>query len=226
MFFTAAWLLFAAEAGALSFSQSTGLVSLKVTPEYKTLSPASKTIDIITEADIKPGWHLYWDNPGDIGGPTSLSFFESPHYTEIGNTHTAPEKSVYEDIITSYVYTKKVYFRSTFALKDLATVQRLPFNLVLSYTACSESCLPEEIPLSFALPVAAAAEKNPTFLNTLLTAENTFPVRLPATASLSGELLKVELQDQILKDCSEAEFVSRHPKKCSLGTAGNHRRRT
>lgn len=216
LFFTAAWLLFAAEAGALSFSQSTGLVSLKVTPEYKTLSPASKTIDIITEADIKPGWHLYWDNPGDIGGPTSLSFFESPHYTEIGNTHTAPEKSVYEDIITSYVYTKKVYFRSTFALKDLATVQRLPFNLVLSYTACSESCLPEEIPLSFALPVAAAAEKNPTFLNTLLTAENTFPVRLPATASLSGELLKVELQDKILKDCSEAEFVSRHPKKSAL----------
>lgn len=216
LFFTAAWLLFAAEAGALSFSQSTGLVSLKVTPEYKTLSPASKTIDIITEADIKPGWHLYWDNPGDIGGPTSLSFFESPHYTEIGNTHTAPEKSVYEDIITSYVYTKKVYFRSTFTLKDLATVQRLPFNLVLSYTACSESCLPEEIPLSFALPVAAAAEKNPTFLNTLLTAENTFPVRLPATASLSGELLKLELQDQILKDCSEAEFVSRHPKKSAL----------
>lgn len=216
LFFTAAWLLFAAEAGALSFSQSTGLVSLKVTPEYKTLSPASKTIDIIAEADIKPGWHLYWDNPGDIGGPTSLSFFESPHYTEIGNTHTAPEKSVYEDIITSYVYTKKVYFRSTFALKDLATVQRLPFNLVLSYTACSESCLPEEIPLSFALPVAAAAEKNPTFLNTLLTAENTFPVRLPATASLSGELLKLELQDQILKDCSEAEFVSRHPKKSAL----------
>ena len=216
LFFTAAWLLFAAEAGALSFSQSTGLVSLKVTPEYKTLSPASKTIDIITEADIKPGWHLYWDNPGDIGGPTSLSFFESPHYTEIGNTHTAPEKSVYEDIITSYVYTKKVYFRSTFTLKDLATMQRLPFNLVLSYTACSESCLPEEIPLSFALPVAAAAEKNPTFLNTLLTAENTFPVRLPATASLSGELLKLELQDQILKDCSEAEFVSRHPKKSAL----------
>ena len=78
LFFTAAWLLFAAEAGALSFSQSTGLVSLKVTPEYKTLSPASETIDIIAEADIKPGWHLYWDNPGDIGGPTSLSFFESP----------------------------------------------------------------------------------------------------------------------------------------------------
>ena len=36
LFFIAAWLLFAAEAGALSFSQSTGLVSLKVTPEYKT----------------------------------------------------------------------------------------------------------------------------------------------------------------------------------------------
>lgn len=62
-------------------------------------------------------------------------------------------------------------------------------------------------------PRCRNGRKNPTFLNTLLTAENTFPVRLPATASLSGELLKLELQDQILKDCSEAEFVSRHPKK-------------
>lgn len=108
LFFTAAWLLFAAEAGALSFSQSTGLVSLKVTPEYKTLSPASETIDIIAEADIKPGWHLYWDNPGDIGGPTSLSFFESPHYTEIGSTHTAPENR-FMKILSPHTSTPKKF---------------------------------------------------------------------------------------------------------------------
>lgn len=116
LFFTAAWLLFAAEAGALSFSQSTGLVSLKVTPKYKTLSPASKTIDIIAEADIKPGWHLYWDNPGDIGGPTSLSFFESPHYTEIGSTHTAPENR-FMKILSPHTSTPKSLFPFDFCLK-------------------------------------------------------------------------------------------------------------
>ena len=96
-------------AQAISFSQKTKLVNLRVTPEYKTLSADTQKITIVAEADIEQGWHLYWDNPGDIGEPTTLSFFESPHYTEISNVHSSPSKSVYEDIITSYIYTKKIY---------------------------------------------------------------------------------------------------------------------
>ncbi len=205
-----------ANASALSFSKKTELVSLKVTPEYKTLSPELDSIALIAEADIKSGWHLYWDNPGDIGAPTMLSFYDSPHYAEISSEHSAPEKSVFEDIITSYVYTKKIYFKTTFSLNGLTPSIRLPFNLTLSYTACSESCLPEEIPLRFALPVAANAEKNPTYLNAALIAENTFPSPLNATASLKDELLELKIEEQILKDCQEPEFVSRHPKKGAL----------
>ena len=203
-------------AQAISFSQKTKLVNLRVTPEYKTLSADTQKITIVAEADIEQGWHLYWDNPGDIGEPTTLSFFESPHYTEISNVHSSPSKSVYEDIITSYIYTKKIYFRSTFELKDIEDLPRLPFRAVLSYTACRESCLPEEIHLNFALPISTKAEENPTYLNIMMQAENTFPLRLSAKAKLNEKHLEIELQDKIFEDCGEAEFVSRHPKKDAL----------
>lgn len=62
-------------------------------------------------------------------------------------------------ILSPHTSTPKSLFPFDFCLKNLEAVQRLPFNLVLSYTACSESCLPEEIALSFALPVAETAEK-------------------------------------------------------------------
>ncbi len=203
-------------AQAISFSQRTKLVNLRITPEYKTISAATPKITIVAEADIEQGWHLYWDNPGDIGEPTTLSFFESPHYKEISNVHSSPSKSVYEDIITSYVYTKKIYFRNTFELKDLENLSRLPFRAVLSYTACRESCLPEEIHLNFALPIGPKAEENPSYLSTIMQAENTFPLRLSAKAKLREKHLEIELQDKIFEDCGEAEFVSRHPKRNAL----------
>lgn len=203
-------------AQAISFSQKTKLVNLRITPEYKTLSVTTPKITIVAEADIEQGWHLYWDNPGDIGEPTTLSFFESPHYTEISSVHSSPSKSVYEDIITSYIYTKKIYFRSTFELKDIENLSRLPFRAVLSYTACRESCFPEEIHLNFALPIGAKAEENPTYLNIMMQAENTFPLRLSSKAKLREKHLEIELQDKIFEDCGEAEFVSRHPKKDAL----------
>lgn len=198
---------------AISFNQQTKLVNLRITPEYKTLSPETKNITIIAEADIEQGWHLYWDNPGDIGGPTTLTFFESPYYKETSSIHSSPAKSVYEEMITSYIYTKKIYFKSSFELKNLENITRLPFRIVLSYTACQESCLPEDIHLNFALPIGEKAEINPTYLSTVIQAENSFPLKLSAKARIREKQLEIELQDQIFQDCGEAEFVSYHPKK-------------
>lgn len=209
-------LLFATETFALSFSRRAELVGLKIIPEYTAVSPETATLDIIAEADISRGWHLYWDNPGDIGEPAVLTFFESPYYQETSATRTAPEKSVFGDIITSYIYKDKVYFHTSFALKNLSGLNRLPFELVFSYTACRESCQPEDIRLAFALPVAATAEKNPDYAKAVPSAEPTFPVPLSASYSPLSRQVELKLQDEILQNCANAEFVSRHRKKSPL----------
>ncbi|MCM1323738.1 MAG: thioredoxin family protein [Acetobacter sp.] len=203
-------------AAAISFSQQTDLVSVTAIPEYKTISEETAAVTFITEVNIPKGWHLYWDNPGDTGDPTTLTFFESPYYVEKSSIHSAPKKSVFEEIITSYIYTQKLYFKTTFELKKLQNVTRLPFNLVLSYTACSESCFPETINLNFALPIGNIEEKNPTYVKSLLEAENTFPLPLTANGAFDDNFLELDIGEHILKDCAEPEFVSRHPKKSVL----------
>lgn len=209
-------LLSSLNAYAVSFGKNTSLVSLSVTPEYKTLAKGQKSLSLIAKVDILPGWHIYWDNPGDTGDPTKLAYYDSPHYAEIESAHSAPKKSVFENIITSYVYQKTMYFKTDFALKNLNDLSRLPFNLILSYTACSTSCQPETIRLDFALPISETAEKNPSYLDMAIAAENTFPVPLPAAVSLKDELLELKIEEHILKDCAEPEFISRHPKKSVL----------
>lgn len=212
LFIILSFLLTPAEAPALSFSQHTDLVDLKIIPEYKSITAQTKELTILAEINVKTDWHLYWDNPGDTGAPTTLTFYDTPYYKETAATHTAPQKSVFENIITSYIYPQKLYFKNTFSLQNLTDVKRLPFNLVLSYTACKESCQPEKITLNFALPLSDIAEKNPTYLSAVVNAEETFPAKLNATASFDKTELNLELQMQNLSDCQEPEFVSLHPK--------------
>lgn len=201
---------------AVSFSKTEDMVALKVTPEYKILSPDITEITLISTIDIKSGWHLYWDNPGDTGEPTTLTFFESPYYEIVENVHSAPQKSVFDEIITSYIHTKKLYHKTTFKIKNLHNLSELPFSLVLSYTACSESCLPGAIKLDLVLPITKKHEKNPIYLASLLEAENTFPILLNANIGIKDKFLELQIEENILKDCSEPEFVSRHPKKSVL----------
>lgn len=207
---------FITNANALSFTKKQDLVSLTVTPEYKTLSPDTQTISFIIKANIKPNWHLYWDNPGDTGDPVVLTFYDSPHYQEQSSHHTAPIKSVFEEIITSYIYKKELYFLVTFSLNDLQNLDRLPFEIILSYTACNVSCLPGSTRLSLALPIKEKPEINPTFVTLAPIAKSTFPEQLYAAASLNNDLMELKLDEQIIKNCKEPEFVSLHPKKSIL----------
>lgn len=200
-------------ANALSFNEKTNHVGITLIPEYKTITKDTKNITLIAAIDIKPEWHIYWDNPGDSGDPTVLTFYDSPHYTLSESVHSAPQKFVLEDIITTYVHRQKLYYKTTFTLKDLDKLDTLPFKLILSYTVCRKNCLPETIALDLSVPISDTAVQNPSYLKTLLEAENTFPLPLEAKAEINNELLELSLSESIIKACATPEFVSHYKKQ-------------
>lgn len=204
---------FVFNADASTFASKTDHVGITVIPEYETITENTKNISLIAEINIKPDWHIYWDNPGDSGDPTTLTFYDSPHYTITAATHSAPKKFVLEDIITTYVHRQKLYYKTTFALNDLNNLDNLPFKLVLSYTVCRKNCLPETITLDINLPITDTATQNSSYLPTLLEAENTFPLPLTAQAKINRELLELSLSENIIKACGTPEFVSSHKKQ-------------
>ena len=200
-------------AQALSFSQKTNHVRLSIIPEFKTISKDTQNITLITAIDIKPEWHIYWDNPGDSGDPTILTFYDSPHYTTTETTHSAPQKFVLEDIITTYIHRQKLYYKTTFKLNHLEDLSHLTFKLVLSYTVCRKNCLPETITLDISLPITSEPTSNPDYIQTLLDAENTFPLPLNVQAEIKNKTLELNIAEHIIKECQHPEFISIYQKK-------------
>ena len=203
-------------ANALNFEKGTEHVSLTLTPEYNVLSSRASEISFIAEIDIKPTWHIYWDNPGDSGDPTILTYYDSPHYAIKDNTHSAPLKSVFNDIITSYIHKERLYYKTDFELSNLSETKNLSFNLILSYTVCQKECLPEIINLEFSLPVDKEGKKNLDYIEKLSKAELTFPRPLNISSYIKKDLFEIDLDKDILENCETPEFVSFYPKKSIL----------
>ena len=203
-------------ANALNFESKTEHVSLRLTPEYNVLSPFSSEISFIADINIKPNWHIYWDNPGDAGDPTILTFYDSPHYAIKNNTHSAPLKSVFNNIITSYIHKERLYYKTDFELNNLNDAKSLSFNLILSYTVCQKECLPEIISLNFSLPVSKEHQKNLDYIEALSKAELTFPKPLNISSYIKKDLFEIELDKDIIENCETPEFVSFYPKKSIL----------
>ncbi len=201
------------EALAVSFDQKNDHVKLTTIPQFSEISTNTREISLITKIKIKPDWHIYWDNPGDSGDPTVLIYKDSPHYTITNNIHSAPVKSVFHDIITTYIHKQNLYFKTTFSLKDTDDLKELPFRLVLSYTACKKECLSEKLTLDFSLPVTQTPLKNPEYQQNDILAENTFPLALEIDPQFDNNIVNIKITESILKDCPKPEFVSYHQKR-------------
>ena len=200
-------------AEALIFKQNTPHVNLSVIPEYQTLESNKTDITLLAKIEIAPGWHIYWQNPGDTGDPTTLTFFDTPYYNTSEQTRSAPQKIIFNELITTYLHHQQLYIKNKVALKDISAIKDLPFELVLSYSVCQEECLPEKINLKFSLPISTQSEQNPQYLPELLIAENTFPLPVQSSVQITNNQAQITFSDGLLADCAHAEFVSHHSKK-------------
>ena len=66
----------ALKAGAASSStgpQRTERIEAELVPMSAWAAPGSTAI-VAVRQQIQPGWHTYWRNPGDSGGPTTLDW--------------------------------------------------------------------------------------------------------------------------------------------------------
>lgn len=91
-------------------------------------------MDIIIKFELKNGWHISWQNPGDAGVPTK--FFTSKEITP--KAESSPEKFLYDGILTQYGFSDKAYYLLNVEKKD----EGIP--LKVSWTACQDYCEPME----------------------------------------------------------------------------------
>ena len=124
------------------------------------MQKSQNELDVLFSFELKDGWHILYQNPGDAGTPTTFKF--SNTNAKLVNI-SVPQKFNYDNIITQYGFADKAYYH--FKLSNV------PSNIKvhISWTACKESCEPDEA--FFEL----VNQTTPSFETYFAEAQKTFP---------------------------------------------------
>ncbi len=120
-------------------------------------APGSTAI-VAVRQHIAPGWHTYWRNPGDSGGPTTLTW-RLPSGAQAGDiVWPLPDRQRLQQL-TNYGYEGVVYLPVPVQIPEAARPgSTVPLEVEALFFVCSdEMCVPETLNLRLDLPVREGA---------------------------------------------------------------------
>lgn len=171
------WCLIAGLHAAVSAAEPTQ-VDLQLVSEVTALVPG-KPLQVGLFVKHKEGVHTYWQNPGIVGVPFSMTWKLPPGF-EAGPIRWAPPEKVF-----MFDYPAHGYKRDVLLLVDITVPEKLPpprESVTLSATvglmACSRFCEPGHYPVQLTLPVLADQKKapwNPTWAPVFEAARQALP---------------------------------------------------
>src|SRR5271155_1292488 len=154
------------------------LVKADLVAEAVSIAPGT-TLWVDLHLEVKPGWHIYWQNPGDSGLPTAIDWKLPPGFSAGHILWPAPEHFV-QNGIGNYGYAGTVDLLVPIAApKELATGQTTLLDAEASWLACADICIPGSAKLGLNLPVAAHAGPDPAIAQLFAAARRNIPVPAP-----------------------------------------------
>ena len=132
---------------------------LAITLVAETERPAAgSTVTLALATVPQPGWHGYWQNPGDAGFAAKLDWTLSSGVTASEPAYPVPGRLIVADLM-NYVFEKAYAPLVTLKLRaGLAVGTEVPVKLRTNYLVCSaEVCVPESADLSTVLTIGDGA---------------------------------------------------------------------
>ena len=146
------------------------------------------TIELGYKFTLTPGWHTYWVNPGDSGGPPIFEFNSPKGWAIKDNVWPGPQKIEYPPLMT-FGYVDEVVFPFQLELKNLNDQET---EITTKFLVCDDICVPEEATLLLKLKNQILnIEERPKLLKKW---QNQVPIRAPpdTVVSSNGSLFKIE----------------------------------
>jgi thiol:disulfide interchange protein len=130
------------------------LVEAQLIAETTSAAPGS-TLWLDLRLRVKPGWHIYWQNPGDSGLPTAIDWSLPTGFSAGQILWPVPEHFV-QNGIGNYGYAGSADLLVPItASKEVTAEQTAAVRAEASWLACADICIPGSAKLSLDLPVAA-----------------------------------------------------------------------
>ncbi|MBU2043106.1 MAG: thiol:disulfide interchange protein, partial [Alphaproteobacteria bacterium] len=137
--------------------QRTERIEAELVPMSAWAAPGSTAV-VAVKQTIRPEWHTYWRNPGDSGGPTTLTW-TLPQGAQAGDiVWPVPERQRIAGLM-NYGYSGVVYLPVPIEIPaSVRPGATLPLTVRALFLVCSaEMCVPDELTLRLDLPVRDGA---------------------------------------------------------------------
>ena len=137
--------------------QRTDRIAAELVAMSQWAAPGSTAV-VAVRQDIEPGWHTYWRNPGDSGGPTTLSWTLPTNVRAGEIVWPLPDRQRLQNLV-NYGYEDVVYLPVPVEIPaDARPGSVLPLRVEALFLVCSdEMCVPDELTLTLDLPVREGA---------------------------------------------------------------------
>jgi thiol:disulfide interchange protein DsbD len=144
--------------------QRTERIEAELVPLSHWATPGS-TVIVAVRQKIQPGWHTYWRNPGDSGGPTTLNWTLPDGLRADDIVWPLPERQRLQSLV-NYGYSGDVLLPVPIEVPASARPgQVLTLRAQALFMVCSDQmCVPDELPLALDVEVReGAAPLDPTY---------------------------------------------------------------
>jgi len=120
---------------------------------------SAKPGDTITAAvrlEMSPGWHTYWKNGGDSGGPTEIKWTLPDGFTAGEIQWPTPEKYIAEGL-TTFVYHNEAILLIPLTVANTVKLGEVEIKAEVSWLECEKLCVPGDQVVSARLDIAEKA---------------------------------------------------------------------
>lgn len=143
---------------------------------------------------LAPGWHTYWENPGDSGLPATLAWRLPPGAGAGPTRWPAPTRQAFGGLMNYGHAGDVILLTELVAPTDLAPGSRFAIELAAQWLVCAEICIPEEASFSLDLPVGRSVAAAAAPRLTTAAAALPPPAPWPARFARDGDRLLLHLQ--------------------------------
>ncbi len=132
-------------------AEATGEGKTVVTPNmraqlvsaFAAVQPGQQFL-VAMRQQIRPGWHTYWQNPGDSGEPTDLAWQLPEGWRASGILWPAPSRIPVEPLV-NFGYSNEVLLLTELTVPESAQPgSRVQLSADAFWLVCEEICIPEE----------------------------------------------------------------------------------
>jgi thiol:disulfide interchange protein DsbD len=150
------FLLLAGPAAALdSLPVESPRARVVLTADHAAVAPG-QALRLLLRFRLAEGWHIYWRNPGDAGGPPELSWVLPDGAAAGPLAFPAPSRIPYPPLL-NYGYTGTVAFPVSVTVpRGLPPGEVFTLEAEARWLICADICIPEEGAFRLDLPVEPA----------------------------------------------------------------------